>query len=487
MATNQGITLWYGDDQSFGELGQAQSWINILGNVSIPNLNRLEYRLNEAKPVLLSFGSDKHRLAQAGDFNIELSWETVFDGVNMIQLSAHDQAGKVSTKTMQFRVTKNRQWPLPYQVDFAKIDKLQQVVQVIDGHWDLTDQGVRTVFPYYDRVICMGDTSWYNYETTVELTIHNWAASAPGPPTYNVTHFGQALRWRGHHDDDNQPRRKWYPLGAQGEFLLQDAPAKGRWRILYDGNTELKPPTYSERTNSFKPGSRIKIKSQVRTMPDGLTRYRYKQWTGVSEPLGWDVEGFEVDDYESGALCVVPHNSDVTIHSIRVEPLTPLEQELFAKPGPGTIHYSAPVGGFFGARGKKIQEEFLHPDDQLRSLQVLLNQDSNLVIGMRFNVLRGDSTHIHHIGNQSGVWTKAFLVNPGKTLIGISGASGWYIDALRFHFSDGTMTPLYGGSGGDTEFKLIIKPEGTSRIRGFHGTFDHIGLETLGLIFDPAH
>ena len=38
----------------------------------------------------------------------------------------------------------------------------------------------------------------------------------------------------------------------------------------------------------------------------------------VPEPDAWDVEGFEEDDYDSGALCLVPHNSDVTIHSVRV-------------------------------------------------------------------------------------------------------------------------------------------------------------------------
>ena len=61
------------------------------------------------------------------------------------------------------------------------------------------------------------------------------------------------------------------------------------------------------------------IKAQVQTMPDGRTRYRFRQWANAqAEPDTWDVEGFEAGDYPSGALCLVPHNSDVTIHSVQV-------------------------------------------------------------------------------------------------------------------------------------------------------------------------
>ena len=57
-------------------------------------------------------------------------------------------------------------------------------------------------------------------------------------------------------------------------------------------------------------------------MPDGQSRYRFKQWfLDEEEPIVWDVEGSEAGDYRSGALCLVPHNSDVTIHTVRVTPL----------------------------------------------------------------------------------------------------------------------------------------------------------------------
>jgi hypothetical protein len=57
-------------------------------------------------------------------------------------------------------------------------------------------------------------------------------------------------------------------------------------------------------------------------MPDGRSRYRFKQLhDGHGEPADWDVEGFEVDDEFSGSLCLVAHNSTVTIHNVCVEPL----------------------------------------------------------------------------------------------------------------------------------------------------------------------
>ena len=42
------ITVWYEDDLSFGQNGNPQQWVNILGNVSgvAPNRIDLSYRLN---------------------------------------------------------------------------------------------------------------------------------------------------------------------------------------------------------------------------------------------------------------------------------------------------------------------------------------------------------------------------------------------------------------------------------------------------------
>jgi hypothetical protein len=64
------------------------------------------------------------------------------------------------------------------------------------------------------------------------------------------------------------------------------------------------------------------FKAQVTTLDNGSTQYDYRQWVdGTKEPENWDVSGIDEHDYPSGSLCLVPHNSDVTIHQIRVIPL----------------------------------------------------------------------------------------------------------------------------------------------------------------------
>lgn len=317
------LDIWYGSTQYFGQVGQAQAWINVLGNVkNSQEIATLSYTLNGAKPVGLTMGSDLHRLACEGDFNVELTWDEVQVGRNQLLITAKPHTGPDLSQEVTLVVEKGNIWPLPYRVDFSAIEGIQGAVQVVDGYWRLEEGGIRTVQPYYDRVLSVGDTTWTNYETTVKLTINGFTPSTPGPPTYNVTHFGVAMRWRGHHRDGRQPSRKWYPLGAQGEFLLQENLDSCQWRILRDGQMKIKPPIYADRWNPLALGQAIYIKTQIVTLADASSRYRFKQWkVGESEPLPWDVEGLETGDYPSGALCLVPHNSDVTIHELRVEPI----------------------------------------------------------------------------------------------------------------------------------------------------------------------
>jgi hypothetical protein len=52
---------------------------------------------------------------------------------------------------------------------------------------------------------------------------------------------------------------------------------------------------------------------------------------------------------------------------------------------------------------------------------------------------------------------------------------------------DGTMSPIYGGKGGDTEFRLLLNQSGgkwTGHLRGFWSLSEN-AIEALGLIFWP--
>ena len=319
----ESIDVWYGLNQQFGVVGQAQRWINVLGSIGeSEHQQALFYRLNGAPKKQLTLGSDLHRLAKRGDFNIELGWNEVTQGENRLVILMESRNEILDSVLVKLHVEKENEWPLPYVVDFVEVKDLQSVVQVVDGNWILTESGVRTSEPYYDRVLSLGDSSWQDYQVHIELTIHGWAPSEPGPPTYNVTHFGTALRWRGHHQDERQPSRRWYPLGAQGEFLLMKSQDSCRWRILFDGGRH-KPQEYGLSNKEVDTNQRMHIKASVKTLADGRSQYQFKQWlSDANEPNGWDVIGLEEKDYPSGSLCLVPHNSDVTLHRVEVKPIT---------------------------------------------------------------------------------------------------------------------------------------------------------------------
>ncbi len=316
------IIFWYGRHQKFGHLGEPQRWINILGHVSGPaQTEKVTFSLNKGPESPLTLGSDLHRLARAGDFNVELAWDNVKTGPNTLVISARSKEGNRHTASVILDVYRGKTRPFPCRVNFRDVKNLQDVVQIVDGHWRLVPDGVRTVTPYYDRVLSLGDTTWTDYQATIHLTIHDFTPPEPGPPTYNVSHFGVAQRWRGHHADGRQPSRRWYPLGAQGEFLLKTDLQDCRWRILFDSGSE-KPPLYAKKRKNLVLGAPVWVKSQVVTLSGGRTRYRYKLWADNGpEPGGWDVEGLESNDYPGGSLCLVPHNSDVTIHEVFVGPV----------------------------------------------------------------------------------------------------------------------------------------------------------------------
>lgn len=318
------IDVWYGEEQFFGSPARAQNWINVLGNASpAEDIAKLSYQLNGGSEKLLTPGSDLHRLARAGDFNIELGWDEVREGENTLLITAEDKRGRVSERTLTLQVEKGNAWPLPYAVDFSRVAQLQRVAQVVDGKWVLTEDGVRTAEPYYDRVLTIGDSSWENYEVNLSLTVHDFTPPEPGPPTYDVSHFGVALRWRGHVPDGRQPNRQWYPLGSQGELLLRAEGDSCRWRVLRGGGEQWMPTPFSG-YRSIALGRKLQIRAQVETLSDGQHVYRFKQWNaGAREPATWDVEAYEdrERDFASGAFCIVPHNSDVTIHRVEALPL----------------------------------------------------------------------------------------------------------------------------------------------------------------------
>ena len=176
------IDIWYGDSQEFGQLGLPQKWINIPGNVQSENgIQSLAYKLNDSESRALTLGSDLHRLAAEGDFNVDMAVNDCLEGENILILSALDSAGNSLEKEVTFTLLKDKEWPLPYNIRWLEVKNIQDVVQVVDGLWEITENGLRNLDTYYARVVAFGDNSWENYEVETTVTFHDFTPPEKGP------------------------------------------------------------------------------------------------------------------------------------------------------------------------------------------------------------------------------------------------------------------------------------------------------------------
>jgi hypothetical protein len=489
------VRIWYGKRQRFGDPGVPQRWVNLLGTVEGP-ARRLRFSLNGGLWKEVSLGPNDTRLAARGDFNIEIDVRALRAGANLVAIEAEGANGQTANETVEVEFIPNRFWPLPYEADWSRAREISEVAQVVDGEWAITESGVRTVRPYYDRVLAIGDLNWRDYEATVEVTFHAFTEPKPGPPTYGVSHAGLGLRWQGHQDDGEQPRVQWYPLGAATEFQLFPDLAQSHWRIL-PGRDSGKT-VYARERFPLELNRRYLLKARVERQPAGRTRYGVKIWpAGDAEPAAWAAENVEgASDLQHGSLLLVAHNTDVTFGRVQITspgPVAPWQEE-FREPDRkarlGETHYSALVGGTVGSSGHKFICELLGERGRILSAQAGLTPNGSIVQALRFEIEDSVGKRSEKIcGPGSGViWAAPFAIPPNRRLVGISGASGWMIDSVRFHLDDGSASPRYGGEGGDTTFRLQLNQDAAGRwkgeLRGFWGTAGG-ALESLGLVFWP--
>lgn len=317
------VDVWYGQDQRFGELGNAQRQINILGNIKLPDDScRVYYTLNgQDREVDITLGSDLHRLAMEGDFNIDVERSELLEGSNHVKLIIEREGKELLSRTISFTNTSTNCWALPYSVDWSETGQLQDVVEIVDGKWELTPAGAHVKEQYYDRVLAFGDSSWINYEVETSVVFHDYIPPQEGPPTYNVSHVAIASRWPGHDRDDLQPDRKWYPLGATSEFRITDDYDSCRWRIFDGENFYVEQDIKDYR--SIEPEKIYRLKHRVENISDTLARYSVKFWLAEeAEPEKWDLQALEeLTRKESGSALLLAHNTEVTFGNISVIPL----------------------------------------------------------------------------------------------------------------------------------------------------------------------
>jgi len=299
------IEIWYGSQQPFGQLGQPQPWVNVLGNVSDPDgVSSLSYTLNGGGPAIpLTIGPDGRRLVEPGDFNVDLATADLMVGPNTVEITAIDGAENQTVETVTINYQSGQVWPNPYSIDWATLsseEEIQDVAHIVDGKWRLEGNTVRTVEPGYDRLIALGDVMWDDYEATVPITLHTM------PGNFGV---GLLFRWNGHTDDPvtcPQPHCGWEPLGDIGWFR------SGRVEFYHGGSTSYPVTT----------GTTYWLKMRVENNASGVL-YSLKVWEdGSGEPGTWTLTNQEGPSTpQAGSLMLITHMADVSFGNVTTTPV----------------------------------------------------------------------------------------------------------------------------------------------------------------------
>ncbi len=308
------IDVWYGSFQTFGQNGIPQTAINILGNAQDPNgLATASFTLNGGPSRVLQLGQTNPRLAQYGDFNVEIQYAELTPGLNQIAITVWDGDGNASTEPVVVDYVDGQVWPTTVSTSWDADAAIADEAQVVDGKWELVPGGVHTVETGYDRLIAIGDVTWTDYEAVVPVTVHGIGESFLAPIV------GLAVRWPGHIDwDGSQPNIGWYPLGGIFSYT---------WRPTFEGVELWAPdgtrPVRIQTTNPLVLGQQYLFKFRAVSAGGGLLHYQARYWLASDpEPTTWDVDYTgTIPAPSGGSLLLIAHHADVTFGDVQVSPL----------------------------------------------------------------------------------------------------------------------------------------------------------------------
>lgn len=315
------IDVWYGNEQTFGVPGEAQQWINILGSVS-GSVASLSYSLNGGPARALSLGPDTRRLQNPGDFNIDIAYSEL-DGSardDVVTITEVMASGATFSRDVLIHYESGHTWAPNYSINWANVTNIQNVVQVLDGTWEIDNNGARPVDLGYDRLIAIGDHSWDNYELDLTITMHDLQNADPRGRDGGAFLIG--MLWTGHTDDPIagwQPKSGWTPGAA---FNYSDDDRNGV------GEFTLHPSTsFAEilATRSFALAEGHTYNFRVRVEQTGLydRLYSLKVWEqGTAEPTGWTLQGTESFDISqapgTGSIYFDAHYFDASFNNMTV-------------------------------------------------------------------------------------------------------------------------------------------------------------------------
>jgi hypothetical protein len=314
------FNVWYGDSQNFGQIGIPQKWVNILGNVTAPSgIASGSYTLNGGTSQFLRIGPNGTRLADTGDFNVEIDHALLNAGANTVVISATDNLGNTAMHTVTVNWQNTGQtWPLPYSINFATTAKISDVAQVVDGQWAIQPDGsVRTMQTAYDRTLAFGDVTWTDYQVTAQMTLN----------ATDCFDFGTGLLvgWTGNTYGDSlalnpdQPTTG-HPFFGIGEYSTNGGPPSGAALDIYANSTNHRESLLARDTSGLKLSIGVKymLKFAVQRNANNTTsHYSLKCWpAGTAEPANWNIQAD--GDASTGSVMLAAFRTDVSYSNISV-------------------------------------------------------------------------------------------------------------------------------------------------------------------------
>ncbi len=312
LAATPVINFWYGDTQNFGQRGNPQNWVNIVGNISFTEGNYIEYSVNGETTKPLKVGPDRKRLVGLGDFNIGIDHSELKEGANVVKISVSNENNELASKTVTVNYTSGNIWPSPYTANWSQINNIQNigsVAQVVDGLWKLVPEGIRTDQKDSVLTIAIGDETWpTEYEVTVPFTTHS-----------NFSGLGFALGWKGHTGNRNLPIE--WPIQALAWIrgTVNDNPPSLEI-MTYGGLDRRKKVQTGTQSVHVERNKKYFLKARSESIGIGLSQIDVKFWAqGENEPDSWMISA-DVPTYK-GSILLVAYKVDMTFGNITIEGL----------------------------------------------------------------------------------------------------------------------------------------------------------------------
>jgi hypothetical protein len=316
--TSTTIDFWYGNRQTFGRIGVPQRWVNILGDVYDPSgITALSYTLNGGSSVTLSVGPDTRRLADDGDFNIDIAVSALLPlpDSNVVVVTAKNGNDEFTSATAIVRYLSGTVWPRSYGVAWESMASLTDSAQVVDGLWESGGGGLRPTNVGYDRLVAIGDTTWQDFEVVVPINIHSYDPNGYGTINGRPS-VGLFFGWAGHTDNQFpgwQPKTGYTPFGCGGLYEFETTYPR---LSIYDKVDDISGKTLALETPYY-------FKMKVETKTAGIL-YSFKVWeVAQAEPGSYDLtwQG-PLSDPQRGSIMLLAHWVDATFGPVTVQSLS---------------------------------------------------------------------------------------------------------------------------------------------------------------------